>query len=79
MRARIARRQRRVSAGRVTSARSPSTTQREARRHKQLADEHGEKAEEHAQEADKAEGGKRRAGQAAGRHDERAAELEDKL
>jgi hypothetical protein len=53
--------------------------QREARRHQQLADEHGQKADEHAQEAAKAEGGKRRAGQAAGRHDERAAELEEKL
>jgi len=51
---------------------------REARRHKQLADEHANKAEEHAREAAKADGGKRRAGQAAGRHDERASELEDK-
>ena len=68
-----------MPAGRVISARSPSTTRARPARHKQLADEHGEKAEEHAQEADKAEGGKRRAGQAAGRHDERATELEDKL
>ena len=51
----------------------------EAERHAELADEHAQKADEHAAAAAELQERVSTAGSAAGRHDERAAELEKKL
>jgi hypothetical protein len=51
----------------------------EAHRHAELADEHAQKADEHAAQAAELQEKVARAGSAAGRHDERAADLESKL
>ena len=51
----------------------------EAQRHAELADEHARKADEHAAAVAELQQKVSRAGSAAGRHDERAAELEGKL
>jgi hypothetical protein len=51
----------------------------EAHRHAELAEEHAQRADEHAAAAAELHRKVSRAGSAAGRHDERAAELEGKV